>query len=397
MLAQRLQHWWTHQNTPINEIMALLFFAAFARGISAPYTNLYLAELGLSATVIGTLLSVGAIVEMILTPTLNTLADKYNCHRTVHKLQLAIYGVICLVLATMTNIWIVGAVILFIELGRRSAFVLGMQLTLTKLEELHVDTVGKVRSSTSVGFGVANLFTGTIFFIAQYAGLFFMAGCITFFSIFFTRALPHHIADKKSQKTTSAPRRRGFYVLLITQFFIMLGLNTGFAFWLIYFRQRLGVRIEDLGILLAMTALLEVPFFVMFDKLVRRWDVRSTYIIGAIGMALTWYLVGLVPSVGWLVPLLVVRGLTFALLNMSMIVLIAKISDPRNVATNQALLQITIPGIATTLGAPFMGWIFDNFSPQTFFDMCTLMMLIGASLALLAYPYFYPRKQLAKA
>jgi predicted MFS family arabinose efflux permease len=219
--------------------------------------------------------------------------------------------------------------------------------------------------------------------------MFFISGLFTGMSIWFTRVLPHEATTRKTDRTL-APRQRKFYLLVIIQVFVQLGLRSGFTFWLIHFTDNLGVYVEHIGILVAIWGMAEVPSFILFDPLVRRLDVRITYMLGATGMGLVWLLVSIVPSPAWIIPILIFRGLVFAMLNLSVLILISRISDPRNVATNQSLLQITVPGIAMLFVAPLMGWIFDHYAAPIYFGVCMLMMVVGSLMMLVVYRFMTP-------
>jgi len=389
MLRRQIAQLRTPDNSVIAQLMALMFFSSVGRGLAAPYVNLYLNESGVSGTVIGTILGIAALVELTFSPFLNNLADKHKRHRLLLMAQYATYGLGMMLLAMADQVILLGIMVVLIELGKRSAIVLSLQLTLIRLEQMNRDILGRVRSFNAMGFSLVNIFQGGIFLAAGYLGMFVISGFFTIGSIFFTRVLPRQATTRKQDKTL-APRQRKFYFMVLIQVFVMLGLRAGFAFWLIHFRENLGIYTEHMGILVTVWALAEVPFFILFDSLVRRFDVRITYMMGAIGMGVMWFLVSIVPSPGWLIPILIFRGLVFALLNLSVLILISRISDPRNVATNQSLLQITVPGLAMLFGGPIIGWIWDNYSAPIFFGLCMLLMVSGALMMLVVYRHMTP-------
>lgn len=378
-------------NPVLVRLMLLMFFAAFGRGMSAPWINLYLSEAGLSATTIGILLGIGSFIELSGTPLLNNIADRRRRHRLLHVLQLSLYAICMFLLATVAHLWVIAVVIMFIELGKRPAIVLGLQLALSRIQQLDKDIVGRVRAGTALGFGSANLMVTFVYGIAQYTGMFIVAGFSTLIAMALSPILPKHTDEEAEKDRTKAevkvPRNRGFYFLMAAQFFVILGLRSGWEFWLIHFRDNLGVNIENIGLLLAFMAFVEVPFFIAFDSVVRRFDVRKTYLFGVTGTAFIWILVGFAPSAAWIVPILILRGSVFGMYHLSILILISRISHPTNVATNQALLQITVPGVAILLGGPAMGWTYDHLGPEVFFTLCTIFTLFGASIAAYAYKH----------
>lgn len=381
-----------YQKPPDNvivQLMALMFFSSVGRGIVSPYVSLYLSQVGATGAVIGTIVAISSLVELILSPILNNYADKHNRHRLLLITQYSVFSIGAFLLAFTQDIVLLAGVIVLIELGKRSAIVLSMQLTLTRLEQLNRDILGRVRSFNAIGFSLANLSQGVIFLLTGFTGMFVTGSLFVGSTLFFIRVLPKQISTRKINQQV-APRQRKFYILVLIQILVQLGLRSGFTFWLIHFTNNMGIYIEDVGIIVGISALAEVPFFIMFDSMVRRLDVRITYMLGASGMGLMWFLIAIAPTPIWILPILVLRGFAFALLSLSILILIARISDPRNVATNQSLLQVTVPGLATLFGAPLMGWIYDQYVAWIYFGLCMLLMMAGSLIMLIAYRTMEP-------
>jgi PPP family 3-phenylpropionic acid transporter len=163
MLRQRFDHLRTPTNTVIAQLMALMFFSSVGRGLAAPYVSLYLDGMGVSGTVIGLIVGIAALVELTFSPFLNNLADKYKRHRLLLMVQYGMYGLGTILLASTKNVLLLGAFVILIELGKRSAIVLSLQLTLIRLEQLNRDILGRVRSFNALGFSLVNIFQGVIF------------------------------------------------------------------------------------------------------------------------------------------------------------------------------------------------------------------------------------------
>lgn len=381
----------TPTNNVIIQLMALMFFSSIGRGLVAPYINLYLSDLGTTGATIGLIAAIASLVELSFSPYLNNLADKHNHHRVLLMAQYACFSIGAFLLAFSTDVYVLAAIVILIELGKRSAIILSLQLSMIRLEEVKRNYLGRIRAFNAVGFSVANIFQGAIFLATGFVGMFFTSSIFMALTIWFTRVLPKQITTRKKNEEV-APRNRKFYILVLTQVLVQLGLRSGFTFWLIHLTKNLGMNFEDVGLILAITAMSEAPFFVLFDSIVRRIDVRITYMLGASGMAVFWLLLAIVPSPGWIIPILFARGLAFALFNLSILILISRISDPRNVATNQSLLQITVPGLSVLFGAPLMGWIYDHYEAWTYFGLCAVLMFAGVMVMVIMYRWMAPKK-----
>ncbi len=361
------------------------------RGYSAPYFNLFLDDMGFSATLIGTVLSIASILELVMIPTLSRIADSRGAHRLLYRgLMLAyILAVLAMMIYPITAVLFVGTVI--VQSNFRSTFLFAMQLSFTKLEQHGKTFFGRIRSVSAGGFMIGNLTASPLFAIGQFTGLFIATIISGALSILFSGAMPKNTTDKPSDdmdnetSDETIERNRLMYPVFLAQFFVAIGLRNGFAFWLIYFQDALNIPSEQIPLIVAFSAILELPWFMLLDGPMKRWSAVWFYIIGAIGLGIHFVFFGLAGSFLAIIVILITRGPMFAMWNLSILVHINEISHPRNVSTNQALAQITVPSIAGLISSAPLGFVYDNFSPMIFFVLCCVAMVIGGLIMLVSH------------
>jgi len=374
----------------VTPLYALQILTYAGNAFSLPYVNLYVVASGISASTLGIWLSIGSMLEILVPPLLSTLADRYRLHR-----MLFIGFISCLVVGNMVLAWfdqffVLAISVVMIEMAFRPSITLGMQLVISRMEHESRQIVGRVRSFSSLGFGVASLLANRLFLIGGYFALFISAAVTYAASLGLMSSLPAATTkkEKTSQETVQAvPRSRGFYLLAAGMFFMLMAQRIGFAFWFIHFQQSLGLSTEIISLLIAFLALIEIPFFIILDRVLQHVNLRAAFLIGAVGMAFVWLFVGIVPNQFWLYVLMVVRGAMFATQLLTTFLVIARVSHPENVATNQAIAQGTIPGVATLLTAALAGRMYDTLgAPTLFFAVfCTSILGILISLPALSY------------
>ncbi len=364
-------------------LMLVLLLGGAMRGYSAPYINLFLTERGFSGTVIGSMLSAAALVELLAIPLFSRLSDRARSHRLFFRALMAGYVVACIALFTIPVPALVLVFALITQVNLRSTFVFGMQLAFTRFAQLGKDLFGRVRSMSAGGFMLANLTAGAVFALGSYAALFTAAATSGALALTFSNAMPLNTVDKPDEAGTIG-RSRQLYVFLASQFFVTMGIRNGFGFWLVHFQENLGIATEQIAIVITLAAALEIPWFLSMDRVLKRWNTANLYLLGAVLFGVVWALTGIVPGFWWVLLLLVPRGLAFATWNLSALFRINEISQPQNVSTNQALGQITIPGIAALISGWPMGYIYDNYPPQVFFSIICGMLFIGAGITFVA-------------
>ena len=379
-------------------LMALQFLSLAGIGIVWPYVNVYLTELEFSGTAIGTLGSAGAMLSLVLTPLFNQVADRLLLHRRLFMMYMGGFALANIIFATSRIQLLIVLAVLLSRLTISPSLTLGMQLTITFLMSRGKAILGQLRSFASLGFTLASLLAGQLFALGGYPVLFWVAAAIALLTILSSTIFPDKFREKpKTEEATNQPRNRGFYVMAASQFFVAMGTYNMYSFIFIHFNQNLGVPSAHIGLWAALMGAVEFPFFFLMDAVLPKVRIRVAYIIGMLGTSLFALLLGVVPSLPLLAALLILRGLVWPCYQLSSFTLVNAISHPRNVATNQAILQVTMPSIALLLTGSLFGWIFDNLGPGAFFVICALMTIIGAGIVIAGFRLFDARQVAATA
>ena len=373
-------------------LVAVQFLSLAGIGIVWPYINVYLTDQGFSGTLIGTLGSAGALLSLVLTPLFNQIADRRLRHRRLFMLYMGGFAIANITFASAPHHLLLVLAVLLSRLTISPSLTLGMQLTITFLLSRGKAILGQLRSFASLGFTLASLLAGQLFALGGYPLLFWVAAAIALLTVFSATIFPDRSADEsKSEDGGKQPRNRGFYVMAASQFFVSMGTYNMYSFIFIHFNQNLDVASAHIGLWAALMGAVEFPFFFLMDAILPRFRIRVVYISGMLGTALFAFLLGVVPSTLLLAPLLVLRGLVWPCYQLSSFSLVNAISHPRNAATNQALLQVTMPSIALLLTGSLFGWAYDNLGPGPFFSLNALMCVIGACIVIAGFRLFDAR------
>ena len=361
-------------------LMLVLFFGGAMHGYSAPYFNLYLTENGFSGTLIGTLLSSAAFIELILIPTFSNLADRTHRHRILFQGLMLTFALACTAILIFPIRPVLFAGILVTQVNLRSTMVLGLQLAHTRYQQHGRDLLGVLRSIFALGFIVASMTSIGLLLSGSYTIVFIAAVCSSTLSLLLSRTMPESTSDESTPPGITPPRNTKLYLLLASQFFVTTGIRNGFAFWLVHFQENLGFTTSNIAVVVMLAASFEIPWFLYLDTAFKRYPSNYIYALGALFFGVVWIITGMVTNFWWVGVMLVLRGAAFGAWNLSSLFHVNEISRPQNVATNQALVQITVPGIASLLtGAP-MGYVWDHFTPLIFFSVCAVFLIIGAGV-----------------
>lgn len=351
------------------------------RGYSAPYIKLYLVDQDFSGTLMGSILSLAALVELLLLPTLSRYADRKNHHRLMWRSMMLTYVLACVAIVLFPYTVVLGAGLLASEVSKRTTLVYSLQLSFTKIQETGRGLHGRVRSAAAGGFMVANATAGVIFHFGKYFGIFSAAFITGLMSIYASKVMPEATFDENTieiEVGDPSERNPALYVFLFSQFLAAIGTRGGLLFWLIHFQENLGIVTWQIAFLVTISALLEIPWMVYMDRLLKQFLAIRLYTVGVIGIAGFLIFVGILPSFVWIFIALMIRAPAFSLSNVAALYHINKISSPQNVATNLTLSQITIPSTAGLLTSAPMGYAYDALPAHLFFGLCAGMLMLSA-------------------
>ena len=379
-------------------LVALQLFSTAGLGMVYPYINLYLTEIGFSGALIGTLASVGAVLTLSLTPLLNQIADRFMLHRRLLMLYFGGFALAGLVFAMTRNHLLVILAVLLFRVTTGPSMTLGAQMTLTHLLRSGKTIFGQMRSFSALGFAFASALAGPVFALGGYSLTFSVGALLSLISIQLSTIFPAKPKEKvKVEAGPKQPRNPGIYVLAASQFFVSMCTHNAFAFLFIHMSQNLGVTIAHIGVWAALLAVVEFPFYFVTDALLPRVRLRVTYVFGIVGISLTTLGIGIVPNLPLLLLLFVCRGLSWPAYQLSCYRLMNEISHPRNVATNQAIVQVTMPGIALLLTGSLYGLTYDHLGAGAFFALCALAAALGACIVIVGFRLADQRQPVQRA
>jgi PPP family 3-phenylpropionic acid transporter len=377
--------------SPIYRLALLQFMTFASRGLVVPFINLYLVSVGFSGTQIGVLVGISALVQLLLTPLLNTLADRTARHRQLY------YGLVggnitaLMGLGLSSNHWWLAGMIVGRDSTELPGAALLSQLTITWLDQQGRAIYGRLRAWGSLGFGLVTMVSGRIFALGGYHLLFVIGALINLAVIPLAHVLPSHTVPKQERKRV--PRQMGFYILIASMFVYYIGMSAFNTFNFVYFKKELGTSNEMVGIIAAVAALSEVPMMLMVDRVLRRMNMLTALIIGILGMSALWITASLLTNNMLLIPLMMTRGIFFTLQNIGLTLLVARISHPSNAATNQSIIQVTMVGLTVLLTGPISGWLFDHVGGRILLQIAALMPLLAAMILLATRRYFVTTSQ----
>lgn len=372
-------------------ILARAYYFAYLGGwgFILPFINLFYVGLGLNGKQIGTISAASSLVGLVLAPILVSEVKKRSNPERYLQWALALGAIAYLLVGQQTSFWPI-IVIVFFQAMIMSGLVPISDSMAVSVANASGTGYGSVRVWSSVGWIISVLAAGWLIerlgFAAGFGGvsLGFLAACVL---VFFIR--PRHFAGvqaavgqpKASLFVTVGRVVRDPILLAFAIALIFIGfLNNGVLQFENVYLSELGASKSLISVAGILSAVVELPFMLWADKIVRRVSAPRLMLLAFVIIILQRLLVLLFPSIATIMIARFIGGTSFSFYTVAFIGLISSRTQPNETGTVLALYTITISGLVSMLAAPVSGAIFDAVGARWLYALS----LTGYSIGLLS-------------
>jgi PPP family 3-phenylpropionic acid transporter len=352
------------------------------------YGTLFLQTNGFSSSQIGVLNSVCSTVSIFAAMLWGYISDLINSIKKTFIISLISSTVVLVlipVIPTSANIWITLMFIIFpiLNLFRCSLATLLDNMTV-RLSSSRNLNYGVIRASGSITFSVASLIAVYIISGMGVNYTFWISGLLTIPVFIFSLLLedPKAPVPVKSQgkktKVKVDPRElfHNYYYItfLIFIIFLFIPLSAEYSF-IIYLMKDIGLKTSDFGNLLAVRAIMEVPFLAFIVNLRRRFRLKNLIMVSCLLMAGECLFNGLLVSN---MTGLLIAGAVFGLGNGIFIgtvsLYIYKLAPDNLKATSQTIYT-SVCSVSGIVGNFVGGFAYQFLGGRTFYTVLGIIIL----------------------
>ncbi|NMB25497.1 MAG: MFS transporter [Firmicutes bacterium] len=360
-----------------------------AVGTMFPFFNLYLAKnLGWSGTRIGSVMAMGSLLVLLTQPMWGRISDLSDKNKILAG-ALGINAVLALVQPLAA-----GSFLIFTILRLSHAVFscsTGSMLDGIVLDVLgdDKDTYGQYRLWGSFGFALASLAFGRIYEVVGFSSMF-----IAYFAITAVAAGVVLRIDTSAHQgeAAKAPIQLGpvlanpvLVMLLIGLFLVMTPTAASDNFLTLYF-DAMGAPPSLTGYAFGLTALVEVPMFLLAPGMIRRFG-HKPVLVASTGLFGLKLLLNAMCPVPWIaVTLQTLVGVGFAFYQVSAVLMIDALVPQQFRSTGQAVLATVSWSLSGILGNLIFGRLLDTADVFTAFRLGGYVALVGTLFIYLLVP-----------
>lgn len=349
-------------------------------GIGAVYNTflpVYLNDIGFSNTMIGTLLAIGPLMILIAQPFWGTAGDRTG---SVNRILRWILGGTALVVALYPltqNYYVIMAMVCTFAFFNSPMFAMQDVLTLQAIEKTNI-RYGTVRLGSTIGFAVMSILAGLV---ARWdlRALFPLAGLLGLLAFLTTYRLPTVVGHQSRDNRVSPLKllkNRELVILTVFCFFTMLSFGYYGSFFSIYFFE-LGGNSGQLGIFWFISAIVEVPFLLLADRIIKKLGIHKTLLLAGVVMGVRWLLLFFVQGVAGAMLTSVLHSYSFIVVVYTMATYINKKVPLQLKSSGQNLYGLFGMGIPRILASFLGGMANDWIGIRPVFLICALINLLG--------------------
>ena len=358
--------------------------------VSSGFISLYLQGRGLSNGGIGTVTAIFGILAALLQPVLGGITDRSNRLTWRHMiLILAIpYLAICVIMPFIPGAW-AGAIFmgLLILLGNTI-------MPFINTAHYHYSHQGEFINfgvARGIGSGLYAVLALVIGFLAERYGIEMVPVTGILIASLFTLVVFRMPSSR--ELTEKAPRekvlQKGFllrypaFTFMLLATLLMLTAHNILNTYLLQIIQSVGGNSSQLGIALAIQAVVEVPVLFGFSRLLKHFRPKTLMLSAAVGFALKAFMYALSGSVSMIYLIQIAQMLSFAIFASASVYYTSEAIPKEDQASGQAYMT-SMMTVGTVLGSLSGGWILELSGMTTMLSVNVIIAMVGVGFALIS-------------
>ena len=360
-----------------------LFLYAFTYACNAVYNTfvpVYLKNTGFSQSLIGTLLAMGPFVAVIAQPLWGMASDRAKTKNQVLKLLIAGSAVAIILFPLSTNFYYIFALIAIFTFFQTSINPISDTITLECLENTRWK-FGPIRLAGTLGFALTSIITGTVanLNINNIFILYFAVAAVAFLTTLKLPSVKGHQSGGTRVALWEMFKNRELVLLLCFNMVIFTTLGYYYSFFPIYYRQ-MGADNMLLGISAFVSAISELPFLLLANKILEKFGIKFTLICSAAVMGIRWLLLFLASGI-YVIPFInALHGFSFIVFSYCFITYINKEVPKELRASGQTMNVLVGMGIARIIGSIAGGVLSDAIGVKRIFLYNSILNFLAIAI-----------------
>lgn len=374
------------QKFPINLFLPYLGFYS-AQAIFGTYLNLYLNDVGFSKTQMGMFTSLSTLLVLIVQPLWGYVSDRSKTKNRILNLLLIAGATTILGFYLNINYWWIMVVNCLFCVFYNPVPPLLDNLSLETLESSKsIFDFGHIRLGGTVGYAIGVLTAGQLM-QNQYRRMFYMISLLLLCAFICLQFVPPVMGYRQKAKKSSFKELlsdKKIFCFIFMNFIFSLGTVIYYSYYPLYFTT-IGGDSQKVGILMFVTAVSEVPFWLIAGRLTERFGYKKMMVVATVVTGLRWTTLSIAMNPLAAICINLTHGFCFVTLNYCIVTYI-NVHVPRDLrATGQSMNNMVTTILSRVIGGVLIGYLSDIFGVPTMLRLAGAAAFIGAGIFSVCY------------
>ena len=374
------------QKFPINLFLPYLGFYS-AQAIFGTYLKLYLNDVGFSKTQMGMFTSLSTLLVLIVQPLWGYVSDRSKTKNRILNLLLIAGATTILGFYLNINYWWIMVVNCLFCVFYNPVPPLLDNLSLETLESSKsIFDFGHIRLGGTVGYAIGVLTAGQLM-QNQYRRMFYMISLLLLCAFICLQFVPPVMGYRQKAKKSSFKELlsdKKIFCFIFMNFIFSLGTVIYYSYYPLYFTT-IGGDSQKVGILMFVTAVSEVPFWLIAGRLTERFGYKKMMVVAAVVTGLRWTTLSIAMNPLAAICINLTHGFCFVTLNYCIVTYI-NVHVPRDLrATGQSMNNMVTTILSRVIGGVLIGYLSDIFGVPTMLRLAGAAAFIGAGIFSVCY------------
>jgi PPP family 3-phenylpropionic acid transporter len=377
----------TSHNTHRSLTLLKLFNFSVYGSVAVLFTffPLYFMEKGLSSFQIGMVMAGGPFISIFANPFWGYWSDRtQNIKRTIMMMMIGNLIVVQAVFQLDAFVLIYSMMLLFFFF-QSPLFSQGNSLILNTIEGTS-HKFGAFRLWGSLGFAVMAAAAGPVVAEIGVGNLWIVYSVMLLISLSFAIGMPRGNSPSASKSKFTNNGYRNVFVNKFFLAFVLLGVlisvpnSMNFTFISLYI-QELGGSAVLIGWSAFLSAIFEVPIFLLFDRYLKK-DTRTMFaclVFVSLLFSVRWLLMAIATGPVQLIFIQILHCVTFGGYYYVGTSLTSHLIPSQYRASGQAAFALTWGGISGILAGFIGGWMYQSFGASTMYSVNSIITLAGVA------------------
>ncbi len=365
------------------------FIRYFGDAFFYPFMSIYFISKGVSESNLGIILAISPITMILVNPFWNFLVKDIKASRLILKIMTLVEGLLIIVLTQVSGFEMYMLIVCLIAFFCSPFIQIQDGFTATFSNNNKIE-YSSIRIYASIAYVIASAIAGFVIMYLGYATMFIVSGiffALTTIVILWLKPVKEEtvVSDKRERDVKGLLKNIDFYKYLLFYTIVIGAVRIGDSFFSIYIVNDKGMSLTSYGLLYSAFVFVEVltlRFLITRGQLTSE---KTLLIIANLLFIIRFLFYGLNLPLSALIPITLIRGVSWGILIFAHIRFVIKIVKIENVTT-AILLMTLFFSIFTAIGNFLFGKMVESIGFAWPYLILMFILVLGLLLFLVLTP-----------